>query len=221
MNLTPHKNRDIDCFVCFSTDVTSFKLCGRKLINENFKDKLISLFDQSLTYRYEKLIQKDAAVCRNCYNQINKINSFIEKLSHSCETFLNASTSSKRYALSPLTPMSVNANVNTKTQHVQRSSRKQLKLFTSPKETLVKDVDIHSPALIPVNENPTETATLDLSVCTTASIPDHAYSKPKSTIKPEFNHDILETIKESSMKSLDNVTGGILKDIESGSNIDL
>ena len=56
---------------------------------------MISLFDQSLTY--EKHIQKDAAVCRNCYNQINKINSFIEKLSHSCETFLNASTSSKRW----------------------------------------------------------------------------------------------------------------------------
>ena len=63
MNQTPQKNRDIDCFVCFSSNVTSFKLSGRKLLNENFKGKLMPLLDHGS--KYEKLIQKDAAVCRN------------------------------------------------------------------------------------------------------------------------------------------------------------
>lgn len=211
VDVTPHKNRDIDCFVCFSTNVTSYTLCGRKLMNENFQDKLISLLAESSTY--EKLTQKDAAVCRNCYNQINKINSFLEKLSHSCETFLNASNSLKRCALSPLTPKSV--NVNTKSQPVKRKSWKQLKLLASPEEKLVKDVNIGSPTLINVDENHTESATLDRDLCTAASIPDHAYFKPKPTVKPDVNHDILETIKERSMKYVDGVTGDILKDIKS------
>ncbi|KAL5011524.1 hypothetical protein ScPMuIL_010075 [Solemya velum] len=132
--VTPHKNRDIDCFVCFSANVTSFKLCGKKLMNENFKDTLISLLDHSVTY--EQLIEK---------------------------------------------------------------------------ETL--DLEICSPALIPVTEIPKETVTL-VSVCPTASVPDHAYSKQISTIKPEFNHDILETIKKS-VTSLDHRTAGILTDIKS------
>lgn len=204
--LTPHKNRDIDCFVCFSANVTSFKLCGKKLMDENFKDTLISLLDHSLTYG--QLIEKDAAVCRNCYNQIRKTNNFLGNLKHSCETFLNAPISSKRCALSPLTPKSVRPNVNTKTQPIQRSSRKQLKFF---KETL--DLELCSPALIPVTEIPKETVTL-VSVCPTASVPDHGYSKQISTIKTEFNHDLLETIKKS-VTSLDHRTAGILKDIKS------
>ncbi|KAL5013812.1 hypothetical protein ScPMuIL_008082 [Solemya velum] len=133
--LSPHKNRDIDCFVCFSANVTSFKLCGKKLMDENFKDTLIYLLDHSLT-------------------------------------------------------------------------RKQLKFI---KETL--DLELCSPALIPVTEIPKETVTL-VRVCPTASVPDHGYSEQISTIKTEFNHDLLETIKKS-VTSLDHRTAGILKDIRS------
>ncbi|KAL5017472.1 hypothetical protein ScPMuIL_007061 [Solemya velum] len=149
--VTPQKNRDIDCFVCFSANVTFFKLCGTKLMDENFNDTLISLLDHSVTY--EQLTEKDAAP-------------------------------------------------------IQRSSRKQLKLF---KETL--DLETYSPALIPVTEIPEETVTL-VSVCPTASVPDHGYSKQISTIKPKFNHDILETIKKS-VTSLGHETACILTDIKS------
>ena len=214
MNQTPQKNRDIDCFVCFSSNVTSFKLSGRKLLNENFKGKLMPLLDHGS--KYEKLIQKDAAVCRNCYNQINKVSIFLEKLCHSCETFTNATTLLKRCALSPITPKSVNVN-DAKAQPVQRSSRKQLKLLTSQKDSRVKDVDacIRSPMPILENGKHIENAPLDPSVYTTASISDHTYYKLKSVVHPGHNEDILEAVKESAIKSLDNVADGILNDIKS------
>ncbi|CAG2188524.1 unnamed protein product [Mytilus edulis] len=146
MNQTPHKDRDIDCFVCFSSNITAFKLSGRKLINEDFKEKLTSLLNENT---YNELILKDASLCRNCYNLVNKTSVFLEKLSHSCDSFLKAPTSSKRCALSPITPKSVDTNpiAAVKNRTVKRSSRKQLKLFESPNETVTK------PTCFPVNEN--------------------------------------------------------------------
>jgi hypothetical protein len=37
---TSQKNKEADCFVCYSENITTYKLYGRKLLSENFKDFL-------------------------------------------------------------------------------------------------------------------------------------------------------------------------------------
>jgi hypothetical protein len=119
---TPQKNREVDCFV-----TVKMLLHGRKLLSENFKDKLVSLFERSETH--DKLLH-DAAVCRNCYSQVLKTVTFIQKLRRASDTFLSSSTSIKRCASSPITPKSVVHSRLGITRPVQ-SSWKQLKLSKS------------------------------------------------------------------------------------------
>ncbi|CAG2221106.1 unnamed protein product [Mytilus edulis] len=192
-----------------NSNITAFKLSGRKLINEDFKEKLTSLLNENT---YNELILKDASLCRNCYNLVNKTSVFLEKLSHSCDSFLKAPTSSKRCALSPITPKSVDTNPNAvvKNRTVKRSSRKQLKLFESPNETKPTCFPVNEnsdpasfPVIIPVNENSYPAVTENS---------DHSYFKSKSNVKPGINHDLLEIIKESNTSSSSCTT---LKEIKS------
>lgn len=132
MASTPVKVERIDCFVCVSKNVTTFKLRGRKLKGENFYCKLKQVVgDDIIGDLYENDV--DPGLCRNCYSKTLQFCEFSDQAKTSALSFLlSGAVSTKRGMLSPLTPKSVhNPGIDT----VRGSSRKQLKLLPETAST--------------------------------------------------------------------------------------
>ncbi|XP_053373950.1 uncharacterized protein LOC128546711, partial [Mercenaria mercenaria] len=73
---TPVKEKQIDCFVCFTANSRSMKLNGRKSTNENFMSKLdVVLGDNN---NLQDLINiSETSFCRNCYKKIEQTYEFL------------------------------------------------------------------------------------------------------------------------------------------------
>ncbi|XP_056022976.1 uncharacterized protein LOC130055197 [Ostrea edulis] len=129
---TPTKQSKIDCFICFSKEVVTFKLAGRKLLAEDFNSKLNEILGAKVV---GALCAMDAAVCRNCYGKVLKLNDFLHKTRSSASSYIaTGASTTKKGMLSPITPKSLAVTDSVST--VRGTSRKQLKLFQ-----LSKDID--------------------------------------------------------------------------------
>ena len=215
---TPLKYRRIDCFVCFSQNVTSFKLNGRKLQGELFYLKLKILLDHE-TFDVINCMD-EASVCRNCYNSICKHHEFYLQMRHSTDRYLAKGSAllSKRCALSPITPEGA-VKPSPQSADRPRRSRKELKLSsTCNKEN-------KAPAYIDTTLSVTPIIDTD-STCTpiTASVADipidHDYSHPTFKRNTSTETDVLYLVKQSYIESVkeENVKSSILEEIKTQSS---
>ncbi|XP_069110024.1 uncharacterized protein [Argopecten irradians] len=183
---TPKKETIIGSFICHRSALTiTFSLSGRKCAS--LFGNLSSLISNETVYN----CISQASVCRSCFTRLEKTLEFVKEVKEGAERYARGNISSKRLALTPITPKS-NPN-NSDVSVITNRSRKFKKLNFAQTDDSGSAKEHRT--FQSLEHNVPDKIQDPISLTSTAN--EHGYAACSTSLEEDTTSDILSHVKES------------------------